>query len=618
MAPSFSVKHIGEIDGLRAVAVLAVLLYHVRVGPASGGFVGVDVFFVISGYLITGILLSDRGGGAQSLKRFYARRILRIAPALCVTLAFTALVFFALFPPVLSGELLASFVSAALSYSNLWFYFTVDYFGDNTTNPVLHMWSLAVEEQFYFFFPLLLLLIRKSSSPKYMPAILAGLFGLSLLASGIIAAESQAKAFYFPWLRAWELLAGSLLAVCRPGQVATRFKAPLSNLGLAAIVVACFLYDDKMVFPGYSALLPVLGAVAVIAGVGSDSIANHVLRVKFMRWTGWISYSLYLVHWPIICAASLLVSMYTNKVKAAVVIASFLFAWISWRFVETPFRGMAGRVPNRQVFTTFAAVSMCFLPFLFTLQFASAALWERFPKALEYSAFAATDISFFREGTCFLTPKFDDLKYFRAASCLKRNESRTGVLVIGDSHAANIVAALAAQHASVDVLQATAAGCKPTLDAAGPPYCSNLMKRIFQDWIPGPGHGVEYVVIAARWVAGDIEPLRRTIAYLRKLDKRVILYGPGPEYSVSVPLLLAYEQILGIDLGKRLLNQERRQLDAKFRSVFTDDVMYFSPFDSLCNPNACALVDNGAPIFFDRDHLTLSGAMRAVRGFPLT
>lgn len=617
MAASFLVKHIGEIDGLRAVAVVSVLLYHAGVGRLGGGFVGVDVFFVISGYLITGILLSDLGDNGLSLKRFYARRILRIAPALCVTLAFTALAFYALFPPVLFGELLASLASVALSYSNLWFYYTVDYFANNATNPVLHTWSLAVEEQFYFFFPLLLLLIAKSGRAKYTLAILAGLFGLSLVASGAIAAQSQAKAFYFPWLRGWELLAGSLLAASRPGLVAARFKAPLSNLGLAAIVAACLLYDDKMVFPGYSALLPVLGAVAVIAGVGSDSIANQALRMKFMRWTGRISYSLYLVHWPIVCAASLLVSMYTNRVKAAVVLASFLLAWLSWRFVETPFRSMAGRVPNRQVFITLAAVCTAFLPYFFLLQFASTALWQRFPKALEYSAFVRTDTSFFRAGTCYLTPKFADLKYFSAASCLNRNESRTGVLVIGDSHAANIVAALAAQHASLDILQATAVGCKPTLDAAGPPYCSGLMKRILLEWLPGSGRGVEYVVIAARWAAGDIEPLRRTIAHLRKLDKRVILYGPSPEYSVSVPLLLAYEQILGVDLGERCLNQERRQLDAKVKSVFSGEAMYFSPIDSLCNPKACLLLDNGAPIFFDRDHFTLSGARRVVQGFPL-
>ena len=617
MAVSSPEHHIDEIDGLRAVAVLSVLLYHLGIRSVSGGYVGVDVFFAISGYLITGILLKNPGDHESSLRRFYARRILRIAPALFVTLASTALIFYVLVPPALSAQLLASLASAVFSYSNLWFYFTIDYFANGATNPVLHTWSLAVEEQFYFFFPLLLLLIGKFGKARYTSAVLACLFVLSLFASGIVVAESQSKAFYFPWLRAWELLAGSLLAAFRPELVAARFKAPLSNAGLAAIVASCILYDDKTVFPGYPALLPVLGAIAVIAGAGSASIANLILRAGFMRWTGRISYSLYLVHWPIVCAASMLVSLNSGKIRTAIVLASFLFAWISWRFVEIPFRRMAGRVPERNVFAAFAGACVAAVPYFFILRLASAALWNQFPNALEYSRFVKTDTSYFHAGTCFLTDKFDALKYFDFANCLDTNQPRRSVIVIGDSHAANIVDALAARHASLNVLQATAAGCKPVLNATGPAYCTDLMKRVYEEWLPKSGPEVAYVVIAARWTDEDIEPLKRTISSLKQLDKRIILYGPTPDYYLAVPLILAYQDVLGVNLESRMLNRERRELDAKFRSSFSGEVAYFSPLDKLCNLKTCVLAEESSPLYFDRDHLTPSGVTRAIEGFPL-
>jgi peptidoglycan/LPS O-acetylase OafA/YrhL len=608
--------HISEIDGLRAVAILSVLLFHVRGGALGGGFVGVDVFFVISGYLITRILLGDLERGRLSLARFYERRILRIAPALFATLVVTAAVFFLLLPPAMSAELRASLVAAVFSYSNLWFHQTVDYFGNNASNPVLHTWSLAVEEQFYFLFPLVLLLAGRAglAVPKWL---LFGVLALvSLVASGVVVGRDPSAAFYLPWLRAWELLAGSMLAAVDLQRLSAGLRAAMSNLGLALILAACLLYDEGTPFPGYAALLPCLGAAAIIAGARSDSIANVLLRTRFMRWTGKISYSLYLVHWPIASLAAVLFSLNSPKVQAAVVVASFVAAWLSWRYVETPFRGMAGHVAARRVFAVFGLLCLG-LPLLFAaLQSASTALWQRHPQAVRYAEASHQDLAFFRQGTCFLSPRFPDLGQFAFDQCLTPARDRTNVLLIGDSHAANLATSLAASHPAVHVMQSTSAGCRPALGAPGPAHC-RILDFTYREWLPRDGTRVEYVVIAARWEASDIEPLKRTVAYLRGLGKAVVIVGPTPEYFVPVPLILAYEDLRRGGLDRRLMKQDRLRLDVQMRDAFGSEAAYFSPVQNLCDAGNCRLLEGGTPVLFDRDHLTPAGARLALQGFPL-
>lgn len=609
-------QHIGEIDGLRAVAVLSVLLFHVNREVLSGGFVGVDVFFVISGYLITRILVFDLDHGRLSLPRFYERRVLRIAPALFLTLGTSAVLFFTVFPPVLSGDLFASLVSALFSYSNVWFYSTVDYFAANTTNPVLHTWSLAVEEQFYFFFPLLLLLMRSGldRTPKWLIFCVLGL--ASLGASGAIMDDDQAGAFYLPWLRAWELLVGATMSLADMRRLPVSVRTGLSYLGLAMIGAACFAYHDQMDFPGYAALLPCLGAAAVIAGTGSPSLTNVLLRTRFMRWTGELSYSLYLLHWPILCLAAVLLSLHSTKVQVLVVLLSFSAAWVSWRYVETPFRRLAGRVSRPRLFGTSAIICILLLSAFALMRSASHAMWNSHPEALRYAGFLKTDISFFREGVCFLSPRHADREHFDADRCLSQSQSKQNVLIIGDSHAANIVQAVAVAHSGVNVLQATSAGCKPILSNAVPKHC-RIIAEVLENWLPKFGELTGDVVLAARWSVDEVEELADTIAYLHAIGKRVIVYGPTPEYFISVPLILAYEEVSSIPLRDRFHKEDRRLLDERMKVALSGKARYFSPYENLCDSERCGLVTDGVPVFFDRDHLTLSGARLAINGLPL-
>ncbi len=611
------VKHIPEIDGLRAIAVLSVLLYHVNAGWLSGGYVGVDVFFVISGYLISNMLLTDVTEGRLSLKRFYVRRILRIAPALFVTLAVTALVFFALFPPVWSRELLISLASALLSFSNLWFYSTVDYFANNATSPVLHTWSLAVEEQFYLCIPLLLLAISRKGWIRFKIPIFGTLLIASLLASIAAAHDPGQSGYFLPWLRAWELLCGTMLACARIENLSRPIKQVVSIAGVAMILLACYLYDDFTPFPGYTALLPCVGAVGVIAGASGGGVANRILQTGFMRWVGKISYSLYLVHWPLICAASLTVTLHPGKVKALVIASSFGLAWLSWRYVETPFRRMAGRVPETRVLVAFASCCVILLAGFAALQFANTQFWNLYPTARGYTEFLKTDQDFFRSGTCFVTRYHEGIADFRNRDCLTQDPAKTNVVLLGDSHAANIWEALAGRFPSIHLLQATTPACKPVLDTGGSSTCRELMHYIFGEWIDGDGAPVRNVILAARWEPGDIEPLKRTILRLQKSGRQVIVYGPVPEYYVAVPLLLAFGEISGIDLRSRLFTPNRLDLDKRLRTELGGLATYFSPFANICKGTDCRLVYDGEPVFSDRDHMTRAGARLAIDGFPL-
>lgn len=290
-----------DIDGLRAVAVLGVILYHFEVWPFSGGFVGVDVFFVISGYLITGIIANDLQADRFSILTFYQRRVRRILPALVACVAATSVAgLFILLPNELQ-DLGQSLIATALFASNIYFWSQSGYFAPAAdTQPLLHTWSLAVEEQFYIAFPLILAAVWRWNRRALVPTLLV----LALLSLGVSAYQVQQApqaAFYLSIGRGWELLVGSLIALCRSHL--DKVPATCAWLGLAAIVASLVGYNEQMPFPGLAALLPCLGAAAIIVSAPGTMVGNF-LSSSPMRGIGLISYSLYLWHWPIwpICA----------------------------------------------------------------------------------------------------------------------------------------------------------------------------------------------------------------------------------------------------------------------------------------------------------------------------
>ena len=359
MSGSSSSAYRADIDGLRALAIVPVLLFHVAAPGFHGGFVGVDVFFVISGYLITGIVAREVAAGRFSLLDFYRRRALRIFPALFVMLAVYAAVAYA---TLLPGELAAfakSMLATALFSSNFYFHQSSGYFAPAAhAMPLLHTWSLAVEEQFYLVWPLLLMLLahRTRHAAVGLAAVLAALsFGAA--AWGV--SHDPAGSFYLSHARAWELLIGALLVWLPPRVLVHRGLRELTaGLGLAAILVAVKFFNQGTPFPGPMALLPVLGAAAIIAaGAAGPTAVGRVLSLRPLVFIGRVSFSLYLWHWPLIVfAQTALFLEQTAAVRMLLVLLSFGLAVLSWRFVETPFRRGTPARPTRRVLARAAAV----------------------------------------------------------------------------------------------------------------------------------------------------------------------------------------------------------------------------------------------------------------------
>lgn len=333
-----------DIDGLRAIAVMLVVLYHAGLSWISGGFIGVDVFFVISGYLITGIIYDEIRAGSFSFKQFYIRRIRRIFPALYAMLAGSLIAaWFLLLPPHIE-DFSNSLLSAIGFVSN--FYFgsvTEGYFDSNAeASPLLHTWSLAVEEQFYLLWPpLLLLLYRFFNGARLL------LLVLSIVAGSFYFAEVEAlrlddRAYYSILTRAGELLIGGLLAMVHRHyhlQLPRGTVNLAAVLGLVLIVVPALMLDEWSTFPGINALWPCLGAALLIqTGLQSNLINKHLIASRPMVAIGLISYSLYLWHWPILVYADYLLTERTTAVSVTCVALSFLAAFVSWRLIEQPLR----------------------------------------------------------------------------------------------------------------------------------------------------------------------------------------------------------------------------------------------------------------------------------------
>jgi peptidoglycan/LPS O-acetylase OafA/YrhL len=349
-----------DIDGLRAFAVFAVVLYHAFPNWVPGGYVGVDVFFVISGFLISSILLNEIDAGTFSFKTFYARRCRRLFPALAICLAAVlAYGFVCLLPSELMQLGKHVFFGAAF-LSNIATWSEAGYFEIAATlKPLLHLWSLGIEEQFYIFWPALLWMAfrQKANGP-----VVAALFLVSFLANVLLSTTNIAADFFLPVSRLWEFLGGTILALRRQNVPASSVRSWTSLAGFAVLFASVVLFKTELRFPGLWALLPVGGAMGLISA-GPEALVNrHVLSQRSVVFVGLISYPLYLWHWPLISYAYILRlgKTPTPLMAAILVAASFLLAWATYRFIERPVRFGAHRHRRTRIaVASMVAVGAC-------------------------------------------------------------------------------------------------------------------------------------------------------------------------------------------------------------------------------------------------------------------
>ena len=640
-------RHRADIDGLRAIAVVPVVLFHAGVSQVSGGFVGVDIFFVISGYLITSLILGEMAEGRFSLLSFYERRIRRIFPALFLVLAVSSVLALRLFMPPDLVAFGRSLVATALFVSNMHFYGDSGYFAAALdTKPLLHTWSLAIEEQFYIVFPLLLLLAVRWGGRRWIGVVLA-LFALSLAASIRITPVDPDAAFYLAPTRAWELLLGALLASgIVPSVKFPVLREALAVVGLALIVYAVFHFSSATPFPGSSALIPCLGAALLIyAGRGErTSMVSKALGLWPLAFVGLISYSLYLWHWPLLVFAHYYnIRALSGAQAASIVIASFVLAVLSWAYVEQPFRRKPIGISREMLFAGAATAIVSFI--------VSGTLDVRtkgFPGRLPPEALAIADTAETPDTYGALQKSCNSMRPDNP--CVAGAQVTSSYALWGDSHAIAMVPALAemAERHGKSIKIFVAKGCPPVFGVhrngrfagcyarssevmraieAAPEIESVILISRYAQYIygnmrPTGPNGTEGLIAGESGEELDLtarsnvfeRQLHLTVRRLLAAGKRVILVYPVPEIGFSVPPTLSRLVAMGRDPAG--FNLPRADFEGREKIVFSildrvdpsPQLVRIWPHKRLCNSVRCLIVADGKALYRDEDHLSRAGA----------
>lgn len=637
-------KYRPDIDGLRAVAVLSVVTFHAFPEWMKGGFIGVDVFFVISGFLISTIIFENLERGTFTFSDFYARRIRRIFPALLVVLvACYGVGWFALLAD--EYKQLGKHIAAGAGFvANLVLWNEAGYFDNSAeTKPLLHLWSLGVEEQFYIVWPLALWLAWRSKFNLLALTVLCALVSFSLSAMGI--KQDPVATFYSPHTRLWELLSGSLLAWIavyrrepsgnagwqleawlgkasargRPSSGGRALPDTLSICGSLLLAYGFWRIHKNLGFPGKWALVPVLGSALIVLAGPRAWINSRILSHRLAVGLGLISFPLYLWHWPLLTFARIVESeVPSREIRMAAVLSSIALGWLTFKFVERPIR--TGRHGNVTAAVLLAGMAVA--------------------GYLGYDAYGRDGLKFRPAQTAVHTNRFD-IPY--KGSC----EELTGeffsddwcnvgtasvapatTVMIGDSFAnafSPMLAAFSKRDAHFSFAQFGRGQC-PTLLEYGPPYCRLIANRSFE-YVRGSPH-VRTVVLAANWPAyyagkdfywvnhtetqaSFKHALEKTIGMYRDIGKDVAVFlappvGADPKSCILRPLRLTQKNSCNLTL------ERARRFDGDYRAYLLPAmarlaVATFDPFEFFCNDSECKIAENARIFSADGGHLSVFG-----------
>lgn len=631
-----------EIDGLRAIAVLSVLIYHAFPQLLPGGFVGVDIFFVISGYLITSIILEESKHGGFSFARFYERRARRLLPPLVpVLIATLALCFLLLNKGQLPG--FADSLRANAAFMSNWYFLSeISYFDSpGAYTPLLHTWSLSVEEQFYFVFPALLLLTLRANGRCLLPVCL-GLLALSFSYAGYLIWKNQADAaFYNAAARFWELLTGALLATWKPGQLPRRTALTAGLAGLAAIVIALFAYSHETPFPGPAAALPVLGTALVILSGDAGGIVRKALSWRPLVGIGLISYALYLWHWPLLVASRLIMPNPGPAWIMGILLVSGLLSWGSYVLIERPVRMKRALHTRRSVW----AFSILLLAGML-----AASLTLKAPRIqqIQQATYASVERALYPEQKSALLHRLeaDKNRYMttlnlnftgnsgayspsthagwtcsydkqnsvdRILECLRSQASQgDNILVMGDSIGRDTLHALRMGFPRQHFIMLHQSSCPPGTTQK----CFKDLQEVLRQLKSSVS--IKAVFINFRYRPADFANVGLGLGPAKELTPNVFLFGVSPVFFLTMP---DYVKSLGLremppmtipasetrmtrwNYGQMLDNA--RAIAEKHGVTFVNVLPFFCPQRDNCR--LWADDRYGEPLFWDKQHLTPEG-----------
>ncbi|THB68866.1 MAG: acyltransferase [Gammaproteobacteria bacterium] len=612
-----------EVDGLRAVAIVPVILFHAGAIGFGGGYIGVDIFFVISGYLITSIIIEELKNNDFSIVRFYERRARRILPALSVVLAATTLTSLTLVPPNLFKDYSQSLISVATFSSNIFFYMKSGYFDTATDEkPLLHTWSLAVEEQYYIFFPVMLAVLwfigRRS---------LTTLIGLLLIASLILAHylsvnEHTNANFYLIFSRAWELFCGSLIAFINREKLqrSAIAKEAASIIGISMIIAAIVFYNKETPFPGIFAIPPVLGSALIITFCDGNCSIGRILSNRIFVFIGLISYSLYLWHQPLFALLRLKTIGEPSQILFATAIAiTGILAYLNYKFIETPFRDRDA-IPAKKIFI-YSAISLAAI----LTTGVSGHLFNGFPNRFPKSPITANIQHSPKRETCHTKGK----KYLKPDAACRYFGNNISWAGFGDSHIIEPTFALAKKlrKDNKGVIHLTFSGCSPELflnkDNSG---CSAWLNesvqfleknKEIQNILLGFRHTFYLEHITADKRENYWSSFYSIIERLQKSGKTIYLLYPIPELPIDIYKATAPFSIFSskttIDLKKSIsiddyLKRNRFILNKMDSLKPSNNLHKIQPLKIFCNESFCPAAINNKALYFDDNHLSIIGA----------
>lgn len=636
-------KYRADIDGLRAFAVLLVVFYHAFPLKIQGGFIGVDIFFVISGFLISSIIMNSLKNKKFSFIEFYSRRINRIFPSLLFVLISSFIIgWFVLLPDELK-QLGKHIVGAATFTSNILLWNESGYFDVSAeTKPLLHLWSLGIEEQFYIIWPFLILMAYKLNFNVLIVFISMGF--ISFIFNVLNVNENPIGAFYSPQTRFWELIFGSILAYIKLNKLSLsaffhmhivnyapsllRLNSSLilnvtSFVGAGLIVISVINITKESQFPGWWALLPATGTFLIIFAGQNAYLNKYVLSNRFFVWIGLISFPLYLWHWPLLSFYQI---NYGNSpsflISISIIFISILLAWFTYEMIEKQIR--------LNVSINYTS-SVCIL-FLFSIGCIGYNIYDKNGYGSRYSPLIKELVDnnnkdstkSWRVGSCHLLPQQDYLSFKSCASEKKTKDKQT-IMIWGDSHGAHLYSGyLSIYGEKYRLIQRTASTCPPirNYELKGSPECIGINDKVLEyirDEKP------EKIILAAAWDVYDWRRVEDTVNILREIGiQNIILIGSVPRWkdSLSRQLLIAMKN----DDEHRIPNRMKLGLEANVFDLdiemtnFASELMieYISPTQILCNQNGCLTrlgETRDSLTSFDSSHLTEIGAKYVVSNF---
>jgi peptidoglycan/LPS O-acetylase OafA/YrhL len=622
-----------DIDGLRAIAVLLVVFHHAFPQSLKSGFIGVDVFFVISGFLISTIIFQNLELGTFSFLDFYKRRVKRIFPALCLVLLASFMCGWFLLLPADYKQLGKHMAAGAAFVSNFAFWSESGYFDSGSKlKPLLHLWSLGIEEQYYIFWPFIVWFLWKRN--VNFLKICVTLFVVSFAINIITVKGNAIAAFYSPASRFWELLVGSVLAYtslhARKSTQSDNLNDWSSWAGVLLLAVGVFFITPERRFPGFWALFPTVAAFLLIQSGPKAWFNHYILSNRLFVWVGLISFPLYLWHWPLLVFAEIHAGELGTPTKLGLIALSIVLAWLTYRFVERPIRFGKLIVETKKIPLALCAVLLA-IAILGGYTYQRDGFGFRFPKFIQALLHNQPKLDEgWRSGTCILDQGHPSSEF--SPSCVDKDK-RPLLFLWGDSHAAALYPGL--KHLqdtgaySFGVAQRTGAVCPPIIGDARP-WCNEINTdsfKLIQELKP------EIVMLYAYWSHGldgkggfaglyDLSKLDATVAELKKAGvKKVILMGPTPYWKNSLPhnIVETWKKSktitkppLRMTYGDFGLVAELPIYDKQMREIAKRlDISYISGIDFLCNKDGCLTRDSedGVKVAsVDYGHLTVDAA----------